>query len=60
MADYLTVYDREKEDLLEFLFRVPSALMQRVREIAHVVPGDVDAVGSYPWSVIKLERSQSY
>jgi hypothetical protein len=51
MDHYLTAYDSETDNFLAFLFSVPSAFMRRVREIAHVAPTDVDAVGSYPLSV---------
>ena len=50
MEHYLAAYDSETENLLEFVFSVPSALMRRVRDIAHVAPDDVEAIGSYPLS----------
>ena len=48
MEHYVTAYDSESEELLAFVFSVPGAFMQRVREIARVAPTDIDAIGSYP------------
>jgi hypothetical protein len=50
MEHYVTAYDSESESLLALVFDVPSVFMGRVREIAHVAPNDIDAVGSYPLS----------